>query len=45
MTRQTLYILALTVGLLADAIAQQAVYPAKGQSPQTQKNDEAACYS
>lgn len=45
MTRQSLYILALTVGLLADAYAQQAVYPAKGQSPQKQKSDEAACYS
>ncbi len=25
--------------------AQQYVYPAKGQSPQKQKSDEAACYS
>lgn len=45
MKYQALYILALTAGLLADANAQQYVYPAKGQSPQTQKNDEAACYS
>ena len=27
------------------AIAQQFVYPAKGQSPEQQKTDEAACYS
>ena len=26
-------------------IAQQFVYPAKGQSPEQQKTDEAACYS
>lgn len=45
MTRQTWFIVALTVGLLADANAQQYVYPAKGQSPQKQKSDEAACYS
>ena len=37
--------LALTAALVAEANAQQFVYPAKGQSPQQQKSDEAACYS
>jgi hypothetical protein len=37
--------LALTAALLPAAIAQQYVYPAKGQSPQQQKSDEAACRS
>ena len=27
------------------ALAQQYVYPAKGQSPEQQKNDEGACYA
>lgn len=45
MTRQPLFLLALTVGLIAQAGAQQFVYPAKGQSPELQKTDEAACYS
>jgi hypothetical protein len=38
-------IVALSVALVAPAGAQQFVYPAKGQSPQKQKNDEAACYA
>jgi len=41
-----LWILAFTAGLSTGASAQQQfVYPAKGQSPQQQKSDEAACYS
>ena len=31
--------------LTAQALAQQIVYPAKGQTPEQQKSDEAACYS
>jgi len=38
-------ILALTAALAFGAAAQQYVYPAKGQSPQQQKSDEAACYT
>ena len=30
--------------MMAQADAQQYVYPAKGQTPQQQKNDESACY-
>lgn len=45
MTQHILCIFALTAVLLADASAQQYVYPAKGQSPDKQKSDEAACYS
>jgi hypothetical protein len=45
MTRHILCLLALTGTLLADASAQQYVYPAKGQSPDKQKSDEKACYS
>jgi hypothetical protein len=37
--------LALGVMLVGEAGAQQFVYPAKGQSPQQQKSDEAACYT
>lgn len=45
MKQKTLCILAFGAGLMSQAIAQQYVYPAKGQSPQQQKNDESACYS
>ena len=45
MNQRTLYMLALTVTLISEAGAQQFVYPAKGQSPEQQKSDEAACYS
>jgi hypothetical protein len=45
MSKRSLYVVALCVALIADASAQQYVYPAKGQSPQQQKSDEAACYS
>ncbi|MFZ4535494.1 hypothetical protein [Propionivibrio sp.] len=44
-TKRTLYLLALSVALIAEASAQQFVYPAKGQSAQQQKSDEANCYS
>lgn len=40
-----LCMLTLTAALIAEASAQQFVYPAKGQSPQQQKSDEAACYT
>jgi hypothetical protein len=36
--------LALNAALLAPAVAQQFVYPAKGQTPEQQKADEATCY-
>ena len=36
---------ALVIAPTTFAIAQQYVYPAKGQSPEQQKTDEAACYS
>ena len=45
MNLRPLWMLALTAALSAEASAQQFVYPAKGQSPQQQKSDEAACYS
>lgn len=36
--------LALLAAIISQAGAQQYVYPAKGQTPQEQKSDEAACY-
>src|SRR5450631_3433676 len=45
MNQRTLWTLALAAALIAEAGAQQFVYPAKGQSPEKQKSDEAACYS
>ena len=45
MNPRTVWMLALTAALIAEASAQQFVYPAKGQSPEKQKSDEAACYS
>jgi hypothetical protein len=45
MNRRTAWMLAMAVAFTSEAIAQQFVYPAKGQSPQQQKSDEAACYS
>jgi hypothetical protein len=45
MKRQFLLSLALSVALIGETAAQQYVYPAKGQSPQQQKSDEAACYT
>src|ERR1700675_1535722 len=45
MNHRTLWILAVTTALIGETSAQKFVYPAKGQSPQKQKSDEAACYS
>jgi hypothetical protein len=47
MKRKTSWILILLAATMghADADAQQYVYPAKGQTPQQQKNDESACYT
>jgi hypothetical protein len=40
-----LWMFVLTMALLIpETYAQQFVYPAKGQSPEQQKSDEAACY-
>jgi hypothetical protein len=44
MKQQMVWILALTVAATSQVAAQQFVYPAKGQSAQQQKSDEAACY-
>jgi hypothetical protein len=45
MKQRIVWMLALTAALVGDAGAQQFVYPAKGQSPEQQKTDEAACYT
>ena len=45
MKQRTLWTLALSAALVSQAAAQQFVYPAKGQSPQQQKSDEAECYT
>ena len=45
MTQRTLCLLAVGAILISEAAAQQYVYPAKGQSPDQQKNDESACHS
>jgi hypothetical protein len=45
MNHRMAWVLVLGVALTAEAGAQQFVYPAKGQSPEKQKSDEAACYS
>ena len=45
MNQRVFWMLALTAAAIPAAVAQQYVYPAKGQSPQQQKSDEAACYS
>jgi hypothetical protein len=45
MRKKISYVVALSIVLIAEAGAQQYVYPAKGQSAQQQKSDEAACYS
>ena len=42
---RSLCLLALAAALAAPVGAQQYVYPAKGQTPEKQKSDEAACYS
>jgi len=45
MKARFLFLLASGVALAAPALAQQYVDPAKGQSAQQQKSDEAACYT
>ena len=45
MKTQIRWSLALCVALAGQAGAQQFVYPSKGQSPQQQQSDEAACYT
>jgi hypothetical protein len=45
MNRRTISMLLLAMAMVGDAGAQQYVYPAKGQTPQQQKNDESACYT
>ena len=48
MNQRRLRVFALCIAALAvigDALAQQYVYPARGQSPEQQRDDEAACYS
>jgi hypothetical protein len=45
MKRQHVWTIALLAGLASAAGAQQFVYPAKGQTPEQQKSDEAACYT
>ena len=42
---RTLSILALAATMVSTAGAQQYVYPAKGQSPEQQQSDEAACHT
>jgi hypothetical protein len=44
MKQRTVWIFSLAAAVVAQAAAQQYVYPAKGQSPEKQKSDEAACY-
>ena len=45
MNSRLLISLVLGLTLAGAASAQQYVYPAKGQSPQQQKSDEATCYT
>jgi hypothetical protein len=45
MKQGSLWVLALAAALVAPVGAQQYVYPAKGQTPDKQKSDEAACYT
>ena len=45
LNRRAAYLLVLSFAVVAEAGAQQYVYPANGQSPEQQQNDEAACYS
>jgi hypothetical protein len=45
MKRNLFWILVMTAAWVTEASAQQYVFPAKGQSPEVQKADEAACYS
>ena len=45
MKQRTLSMLVLAAAMIGEAGAQQYVYPAKGQTPQQQQNDESACYT
>ena len=45
MDRRMRVVVGLAALLVSQAWAQQVVYPAKGQTAQQQKSDEAACYS
>ena len=45
MNRHTISMLVLAAAMVSEAGAQQYVYPAKGQTPQQQQNDEAACHT
>jgi hypothetical protein len=45
MIRTTLSLAAMSIAMVSVANAQQYVYPAKGQSPEQQKSDEAACHT
>src|SRR5471030_1971131 len=45
MNRRIVLTIVLTAALVCETNAQQFVYPAKGQTPEKQKSDEAACYS
>jgi len=45
MNRRVVWMLVVSAALISEASGQQYVYPAKGQSPQQQKSDEATCYS
>ena len=44
MKQSTVWIISLAAAVATQAAAQQYVYPAKGQTQQQQKNDEAACH-
>jgi hypothetical protein len=45
MISRTALMIALAAALVSQALAQQFVYPAKGQTPEKQKSDEAACHT
>lgn len=45
MKRALMCVFAVMLLLISHAHAQQYVYPAKGQTPEQQKGDEAACYT
>jgi hypothetical protein len=43
--KRSLFCMLALATLISEAGAQQYVYPAKGQTPEKQKSDEAACYT
>lgn len=45
MIQRTFYLLALAASFASPAVAQQYVYPAKGQTPEKQKTDEGTCHT